>query len=499
MLIRGVVSSPVRGVVGSGFGVEAVEPLELLLSDLAAIPYAPTGLWLGPEGADGALVNQMDQTEVATVVGSPTYQAGRGYSVSSGNYLNTGVAWSTLVAQNDALIGVYTETDGANGSSGILGNAARTTVRATLRAITTNAAGFRINSSSGAAATVPNFDARGLLVGQRTGSGAIQYFKNGAQLGTDVSNTSTTPPTDNLFIGLATNSDTRVVNAVVVGPKTSEQAALNAAIRRYMVAKGVYADYWPFQVQLSAAASVAVPDVTGSPTGRGFTNTGLAALPSNQFLVGDDGRYGRDTSPTGDWRPKMHVISDAGSLVTSIDVYALDGSASTLQGVAVNGDGNYVAARTSRNKLIVVSPAGSLLNEIDFSDDGGPNGLAYDSSRNELLVAGSNSVATIYRVDPSSGETLGYYTLPSGNGSETIDHLSYDAAGDRVLITKGVNGAAGRVLAMTMGAVPSFQYLMSAAICIEGVALVGSNLWVCNDEYYHEGTGANEIKRYALP
>lgn len=470
-------------------------PLQRLLAEIAAIGGI-TGLWLGPEGADGALVNQITG-QAGTVVGSPVYAPG-GYTVSSGNYIDTGAPWNSLVTQNSAMLAVWTLTEGTN-PSGLLFAAGATTVRATLRT-SADLMGWRINASAGVFATAGMYDTYGLIAGQRVSSSAVEYYVNGVKFGDTVSSTSVAAPSGNLTLGAATSSDTRQIACVVVGAPLSgpNHARLNSAVRSYLAAHGVEMNTFPPSVGLSAAATIQTPDIAGaSASGKGFTCTGLASLGGGQLLVGDDGRYGTqsDSYTSANWRPKLHVVGVDGSLVSSIDVYALDGSPTTLQGVAYDG-AYYYAARTSRNRVIKINPAGALVAEMAVSQ---PNGLAYDSARDRLYVSASGE-ARVIRVLDMIGTQIGQLTLPGGAGSWEIDHLSYDSVEDVVLVTKGNNGTTGVVYAVnpdTAAAVS--KCALTSSLAIEGVCRVGSDLYVADDEYFHNVGGfANVLHRYAL-
>lgn len=450
--------------------------------------------------------NWINPAQVATAVGTPPVDE-YGVSMVASNYFSTGRNWDTLVTQNNAMVGVWLSTDGQSGANIDITESNSGSCRLTVRG-TSNAMTVRLNSAGTATASVANTSAVGLSFAQRISATQVQFFRNGSQLGTNITLASNAPVAFPLFFSSFGSPTNRRLNALIVGQflTAGEHAAFNTAMTTYMTGKGVVAYTPPTTVALTQTSTTALPDIPGaSPAGTAFTNTGLARHPSGDWLVADDGRYGTQVSIVGNWRPKLHRITPAGGLVSSIDLFALDGIQNTVQGVAVDNAGNYWLARGSGSvtgtdrRIQCISPAGALLaNYSTFPTTDGPNGLAYDPARDRLYIAGGTS-RDIIRIFDMAGNDVGPLVLPPPRPADSIDHMA--VIGDDLWVTTGANGAIGLVRRYNLTQRTfTGMWSLDQATAIEGVFVSGSALTVCHDGYFHVVTpGVNQLQHYTLP
>lgn len=174
-----------------------------------------------------------------TQTGTPVFTADRGWAVSSTHTINTGYNPSSNAvnfALNSAHFALWSRTSGAAlGSSvdtGSIGIGQR--MGGGLRSSTDTAA-MRLNDSTTDTAT--STDGSGLFVFNRPDSATKQIFRNGSQLGSNFSRSSTSVA--NTFFN-TTGSNEREFAAMAIGGglTSTEIANYYTAVHDYMVAVG---------------------------------------------------------------------------------------------------------------------------------------------------------------------------------------------------------------------------------------------------------------------
>lgn len=479
-----------------------------LINDVIVAMKA-TNVWTIPDGlhvkaahtAQAARLNWKGDIYNLTEVNSPTFEVDHFYAGNgSSSRLATGFNPSTAVdpnfVQNSAHLMFFSRT-GVNDGAGSHLDIGGTT--AVLSAKSTNGPAIRGNlndaGSTGNLGAIT--DAIGMTVITRGSSSLVESYRDGVAVG---SRSVASTPVDNVeftilaAVGRGGYSARQCVASSYGGHLTAQNVAdMYAALLPYLRAIGAVLYPSPY------VSALTLPDIPGySAVGAAFTCTGLAVRENGDFVIGDDGRYGTELGSYDgtNWRPKIHIVSPAGALVTSIDVYAVDGSASSLQGVAVDAAGAIWAARLSRNRIMRFSAAGAFVDEFTAAPTGGPNGLAYDSLRDRMLVSGISDVDTIRRY--TQGGVEGTPITVTGTGTDTIDQMTYDAGRDWIWLTKGINGTVGQVFAIDAETGEHRRsYRLSNATAIEGIILDGDDLVIANDGGFHGG-GTNALQRYDI-
>ena len=232
----------------------------------------------------------------------------------------------------------------------------------------------------------------------------------------------------------------------------------------------------------------------GSVTGKGWTNTGLFwDAAEGCFWVGNDGR-----SIDGDttYEPSIVKLSaDLTTIIAQIDIKALWANNTTVQGVCVDtSDNSLWFAALQENRIRNLTKAGAVIGELTFTN---PNGLAYDAANDRLIVL--NTAGTVAVVNPSTGATVSTYSTGSTISSLQPDQIFFNPSNRRLYVSYGLNGSAGRIrvfdhdTGINMGEMGPFPEVLS----VEGISIVGDELYICNDTYFHvQSPNLNEIVRY---
>ncbi|MES2904013.1 MAG: hypothetical protein V4696_07495 [Pseudomonadota bacterium] len=173
----------------------------------------------------------------AVAGGAPSFTANQGYTFDGvDDSLST--AWAGADAPQDAVSIDFWFHDTAAFVGNVCGNGSN--IRFNPR--TTGGSDFmtgRLNNGGSSTATVAT--AAGLSGMQRTGAGTIQYWRDGAQVGTDVANTSNAVSASALLIGAngaafqASRCGFYALGGVLTAP---QRAAEFAAIDAYRAARG---------------------------------------------------------------------------------------------------------------------------------------------------------------------------------------------------------------------------------------------------------------------
>lgn len=201
-------------------------------------------LWVTAAHAEQAALLGWKRYKNLTAVNAPTFTVDRGFAGNgTTSYLNTNYVPSTdgvNYTLNDASLGVYSRTAGISGST-LIGAGPNTTI---VKIATPNLRG-NINGALGSQAIAAAV-AAGFNVVRRASSTHVQGWKNGAQIGSDVSASSASLTSSALYLdalnngGTAIEFDTTQIAAAFVGAAMSEaqQLALYNRIQTYMTAVG---------------------------------------------------------------------------------------------------------------------------------------------------------------------------------------------------------------------------------------------------------------------
>lgn len=233
----------------------------------------------------------------------------------------------------------------------------------------------------------------------------------------------------------------------------------------------------------------------GAVAGKGFTCTGLAYdAATDTFWVGNDGRGA--PADTSNEPSVINLSKDGTTIISQIDMEALTGDDDSVQGVTVDTSDNtlWVVQGEDAGTISNVSKAGALISQFTFTNLD-PNGIAYDSLEDELIVLKANGF--LYRVSKAGTTLQSYGDLGSGS---TWDQLQFDPVKNGVWITEGSNGSDGRVWFYSFAnEVLSESRTVPNADAIEGIVILGDDMYIMNDAYFHSGSPAlNRLLVYTV-
>lgn len=262
-------------------------------------------------------------------------------------------------------------------------------------------------------------------------------------------------------------------------------------VGRYLAEK--WATGWIETPVFVSAANI--PDASGGDAGKGFTITGLAYDGTDDtFWAGNDGR--NVEGDTTHQPSLVHLDKNGGVKMSEIDLGVLYPSAKSIQGVTVD---------TSDQTLWFVSQDEGVIRHITKSgvdlgyitaDISLPNGLAYNPVNDTLFVADAGA-GQLREYSCDNGVTLRSWSLGAMTG---LDHLWYDAGANILWISYGASQTNGFLVSWDVAtAVFGPALRLAGADAIEGIHMDGSNLWVANDAYFHNGNPAlNRLLKYTF-
>lgn len=461
--------------------------------------------------------------------GRPQWFADRGYFVDgTDDIVTSGFTPSTdgvNYTLNSASIGTWSRKGGTS-SGGIVGSSGTSAMR-----IVTRSSGDAVLANVNAASNVVTSPATvtngyGLTVADRISASQIKLWKNGALIHTGGAASVSVPTVPFVFGRVNAIAQQDQIAASFAGSTLTdaEHLALYNALAAFMTAVGVTDPAVTASIPATATraqtAAVTLPDGgTGAIAGKGWTCTGLVRLSDGTYLVGNDGRGNVGDSNNASI---IHLSADGATIlhqwsVVSIGLTALQGS---IQGVAYEGDasGNgtiWFVLKPSGAGYIVKLPITAFTagTPVTFNmGDAECNGVAIDTTRNQVLVCYNSANATI-KAYPKAG-----FGAVSGNGPAAVktiplqygtdnDLLVYVQAEDAVYVTVGANNSNGRAYRIKLdGSGPyglplnDSETTLTGADCIEGLAFNGTTMMIANDAWFHAGTPAlNRLLTYAAP
>ncbi len=465
-----------------------------------------------------ALIDWKNPTHSATLVGSPTFTPGQGFTTPTGNYVDTGYPINGF-ASNDNIMIAARCYNYVSSSNYVLGDGANGNIVRLSPHTAANQAGVRLNASVGVNASVPVNDSRTLILTQRLSSSEVDIYVGGAKAGaTLASPRNSAIPSTSLCIGSGTLNSTFIASFVTGGTRITpaQIEVLSDAIEAYLAIVSPVPTGYPNQEILIRTASVTLPDIPGfSPANFGFTGTGLVNYDGS-LICGDDGRYGVESS-FPPYNPHIHRVALDGTLIQSKYLLTADGamtiSATTVQGVDILGDGTLAVARTfAPNSLggqglvqIFDPDTFAFIREFPVNL---VNALCYDEATGCMVTAGiSNSRNMVFR-NPTTGASVFPVTLDDGVGTDVIDHMKVRFG--YLWISKGANGFPGQLYKCPVPTgsgtlVPVNYYRLNAANSIEGFDLIGDDPMTAtgvlmNDSKFHESPPfINEFQTYDPP
>lgn len=190
-----------------------------------------------------ALQQLKSSSYTLTRVNSPEWLLGSGWvSDGSTSYLKTGFNPATngiKFTQNDASIGVYSNTQSATGFSVDMGVTNSLNRFTQINPRDSNKYYGDMNDSANTISGVSNTATIGLLSQKRTSSSVLNYFIKGSSIGTDAQSSSGVPSYEFYILGrndsdsLAASSTRRICFSFI-GSKSVDMALLNTAVKNYL-------------------------------------------------------------------------------------------------------------------------------------------------------------------------------------------------------------------------------------------------------------------------
>jgi len=430
-----------------------------------------------------------------TTSGSPVFVADRGYYIpGTPSYLNWNWAPTNGVnyTQNDATFGIWTRRDiittSSAAGSGNSGSQSLIVARSTSDVLR-----YRINQNTTSNAGTVS-DGFGLISISRTAANTTQAYKNGAASGSAGAISSTALSSDPMNFGRVAGSYTQnQFQAGFTGASLSstEQTALYNALNTYMTTVGVA----PIVTVAASSATYATSSVAVFPdgasnatSGKGWTSTGLAYDSTDgTWWVGNHGKQ-LPASPTYA-SSVVHLSADFTTIISEITISSLGETPASVQGVAYDTSDNtlWVVNKDPGvgSEVYHISKAGSLLGT--FSVPEGTNAIAYDSTRDQLIISNDSTNTITWR-------SKGDLSAASLSLSAPADQLGYDEDTDMILATVG-SGSDGLVRFYDVATADysgepriAETATLTGADAIEGVVLLNDVLYVTNDAYYHSGS-----------
>jgi hypothetical protein len=206
------------------------------------------GLWIfATDTLAHALLSLVSATYNATASGTPTFTADQGYSSSANTdfvnlTFNPSTATTPNFVQNTASFGFWGYDNVASVEAAMGQSATGVTGESNLfPKFTSNQFYTCVNSPN--CGFVSNSTTQGFFTGDRINSTTIQDFRNGAQVGANVTDNSQVPENSafKILSGLGGNVYIGKVSAAYIGGTlgTTKQGQLYSRLRTYMTAVGV--------------------------------------------------------------------------------------------------------------------------------------------------------------------------------------------------------------------------------------------------------------------
>jgi hypothetical protein len=200
---------------------------------------------VGLNSSDSVINWKSPGTLNASIVGSPTFTADRGFTVSSSNVINTNISINTASinhVQNSCSFGYYCRTNNTTGPVVDMGFSV-TGVYSEIAPRWFGSAAFSIRTDTTVQTTAAEQNTAAFFAASRTGSTSSAFYRNSTQVATS-SNASVATGTTTTFTVGGRSSSSFVSNRQYAmwfiggGLTATEEANLYNAIQDYMTAIG---------------------------------------------------------------------------------------------------------------------------------------------------------------------------------------------------------------------------------------------------------------------
>jgi hypothetical protein len=243
----------------------------------------------------------------------------------------------------------------------------------------------------------------------------------------------------------------------------------------------------------------------GSQFNKGWTATGLVYDPLQEVLWSSNNGQINKSDPNNN--PSIIKMDTRGTAILSqIELKAIFPDSVSIQGLALDSTNQSLwYAALVENRIRNITQDGGVIGELVFTN---PNGLAYDPLRDQLIVLhktgpqdNPGKYDTISVVDKANGSIIRSYqtgVLPGSDWLTGADQLYFDPATRYVYLTYGADRAAGNVRVFDhdagqhVGTIGSFPEVTAT----EGIAIVGSDIYMVSDDYFDNPNGLNRLLRY---
>lgn len=235
-----------------------------------------------------------------------------------------------------------------------------------------------------------------------------------------------------------------------------------------------------------------LPDLSDSVSGKGWTCTGIEYDPIREtFWIMNEGRS-TPSDPT--YRPSI-IEMDLGltTILNEFDLSLLVPGIQSCQGITIDtSDQTLWVAALLDNKIYHFSKAGALLSGTITVSSGDANGLAYDAELDEFWTCKQNSIK---RYDKS-----GNVTYTNTSISVDFDLCAFDNNSRMLYLTTGTNAVPPHTVSVLDVSLNRFYqqfYILQEVQAIEGITFIGTQMYVCSDEYFHVDL-FNEVVQYDI-
>jgi hypothetical protein len=291
----------------------------------------------------------------------------------------------------------------------------------------------------------------------------------------------------------------QVVSDTLFGPDETFAVTLsnptNATISTATAVGVIRNDDLSIQEPVFVKESILPDGALGAAPGKGWTATGLVHDPlEDVFWVANLGKAKK--GDPGETPSIVKMDKDGTRILAQINVKNAFPDTTVIQGLTLDSRSQSLwFTAPAQNKLRSVSKSGSRLRELAFS---APNGLAYDPRDDRLIVlhpgkAGSNSLNQISVVNKSTGAVVRSYStgiLPGFDWVFGADMLYFDSETRYLYMSYGADPQPGSIrvfdhdAGQQIGTIGALQRVTST----EGVAIVGSSIYMVSDDYIDTNT-----------
>lgn len=208
----------------------------------------------------------------------------------------------------------------------------------------------------------------------------------------------------------------------------------------------------------------------------------------NVFYVGN---AGKELPKEKNFRATIEIISnDFKKIIKTIECYKLFPEMKDIQGVTKGTDETIWFCSYGENKVRNIDINGNLIFEFYVKQ---PSGIAFDFKNKNIWIL-TNKKLVNYTLE--GNEIKSYPIKIKGQ-----DQIYLDEKNDILYITAGIDyQKESYVYSINLknGDV-NLVYILEDSFAIEGISIVGNNLFILNDGYYHDAkVPFNQINIYKI-